>query len=147
MTNAKVTLKPNRERPVENGSPWVFSGAVASIDGYESAGQPCEIVSSDGRFLAMGYVNRDSRISCRVLSRERITVDESMVRDRIRQSFSRRTDILDVDTNACRLVNSEGDFLPGLIVDQVWRWRGRTVSHQRDGTVPRRRYLLLFMNC
>lgn len=117
MTPATVTLKPNRERPVENGNPWVFSGAVARIAGYSTAGQPCEIVAADGRFLAAGYVNRDSRITCRVLSRERVAMDESLIRDRIARSFDRRAGILDDDTTACRLVNSEGDFLPGLIVD------------------------------
>ncbi|MCE5251177.1 class I SAM-dependent rRNA methyltransferase [bacterium] len=118
MNPARVILKSGRERPVLNGNPWVYSGSVGRIEGLEKDGQPCEIVSSVGDFLATGYVNPQSRITCRILSRERVTVDRDFFAVRIRQALSLREGITNDSTNACRLINSEGDFLPGLIVDR-----------------------------
>jgi len=66
----------------------------------------------------MGYVNADSKIVARVLARERESLDSEFPANRLRSALSFGEHILNEGTNACRLVNSEGDFLPGLIVDR-----------------------------
>ncbi|MFA6470933.1 MAG: class I SAM-dependent rRNA methyltransferase [Candidatus Latescibacterota bacterium] len=118
VKSARVVLKHGREKSLRNRNPWVFSSAVERIEGLEQNGQMCEIFSSEGNFLAMGYVNPDSKIVARVLSWERISPDSEFLEKRIRSALSFREHILNERTNSCRLVNSEGDFLPGLIVDR-----------------------------
>jgi 23S rRNA (cytosine1962-C5)-methyltransferase len=115
---ARVILKHGREKSLRNRNPWVFSSAVERIEGLEKNGQACEIYSIDGDFLAMGYVNADSKIVSRVLSWEPASPDSEFLENRLRTAISFRQHILNEKTNACRLVNSEGDFLPGLIVDR-----------------------------
>jgi 23S rRNA (cytosine1962-C5)-methyltransferase len=118
MESAIVHLKPGRERSVLNRNPWVYSGSVDRIEGCVERGQPAVIVSSRGEFLAAGYVNPDSRIPCRILAWERVPINRAIVEARLRAAFQSRAGILDSDTDSCRLVNSEGDFLPGLVVDR-----------------------------
>ncbi len=118
MESAIVHLKPGREKSVLNRNPWVFSGAVDRIEGYAERGQPAVIVSSRDEFLAAGYVNPDSRIPCRILAWEPVPIDGALVETRMRSAFQSRAEILGPDTDSCRLVNSEGDFLPGLVVDR-----------------------------
>jgi 23S rRNA (cytosine1962-C5)-methyltransferase len=118
MKHARVLLKPGREKSLINGNPWIFSGAVESVDNFELNGQPCEILASSGDFLAMGYVNPDSKIVCRVLTRENCPIDAGFIETRICQAAKLRESVLTNLTNACRLVNSEGDLLPGLVIDR-----------------------------
>jgi len=114
---ARVILKKGREKPILRGHPWVFSGAVQSIEDLSEEGQLCDILSSKGEFLARGYANPRSQITCRLLSREKVPIDASFFRERIRKAHDHRKRFIPPDTNAFRLINSEGDFLPGLIVD------------------------------
>jgi 23S rRNA (cytosine1962-C5)-methyltransferase len=114
---ARVYLKPGREKSVRNRNPWIFSGAVSHIEGCTENGQPAEVFSAGGEFLAAGYVNPESRIPCRILSWERIAVDRALIERRIRDAAALRVGVLD-SADSCRLVNSEGDFLPGLVVDR-----------------------------
>ncbi len=118
MAPAIVHLRPGRDKSVRNRNPWVFSGAVDHIEGCAERGQPAVVVSSRGDFLAAGYVNPDSRIPCRILAWERVPVDRTLVEARIRAAVESRAEILGPETDSCRLVNSEGDFLPGLVADR-----------------------------
>jgi len=118
MSHAIVTLKPGREKALVKGNPWIFSGAVRSIESCREKGQLCEIHSADGTFLALGYVNPDSKIPCRVLSREQISIDRTFLSARIAQAVHHRDIIAAGGSDAFRLVNSEGDFLPGLVIDR-----------------------------
>lgn len=118
MKPAKVYLHPAKDKSLRNRNPWVYSGAVNRIDGFEQNGQTAEIVTAHGGFLAMGYVNPESQIVCRVLSWEKADIDRAFLEDRIRASIDRRAMVLGDATDSCRIVNTEGDFLPGLIVDK-----------------------------
>lgn len=118
MEPALLYLKPGREKSVRNRNPWVFSGAVERIEGCVENGQPAEVFTAGGEFLAAGYVNPLSRIPCRILAWEPVAVDRAFIERRIRAAVSLRDGVLDRDTDACRLVNSEGDLLPGLVVDR-----------------------------
>lgn len=112
-----VTLKPGREGPVRAGHPWVFSGAIAHIAGEELAGALAHVVASDGTPLGVGYVNPRCTITVRMLSRTIENIDADFVRNRLQSALALRRAVVPPDTTAYRLLNGEGDFLPGVVVD------------------------------
>ena len=114
----RIILKQGREKPLLRGHPWVFSGAVAKIEGDISPGDMGEVYSTDGEFLGTGYVNPHSQIFFRLLGKEKLRSLDELVRRRISQAASLREDWFRDKTNAYRLVNGEGDFLPGLVLDR-----------------------------
>jgi len=114
----RIILKQGREKPLLRGHPWVFSGAVAKIEGDISPGDMGEVYSTDGEFLGTGYVNLHSQIIFRLLGKEKLRSLDELVRRRISQAASLREDWFRDKTNAYRLVNGEGDFLPGLVLDR-----------------------------
>jgi 23S rRNA (cytosine1962-C5)-methyltransferase len=118
MTNPVLQLKPGREKPVVTGHPWVFSGAVADITGTLESGGLCDIHDNDGKFIARGDAQQKGTIRCRILTRRKEEIDADFFRRRMEYALALRESLLSDDTNACRLINGEGDFLPGLIVDR-----------------------------
>ncbi len=116
-----VILKKKREKSVLLGHPWIFSGAVKEVHDYREAGDICSVLSEDGRFLAKGYINKRSSIIVRILSLENIDIDKEFVQSTLINAFLLRKRIKSIDSNAVRLVNGEGDFFPGLIVDRYDR--------------------------
>ncbi|MFH1068427.1 MAG: class I SAM-dependent rRNA methyltransferase [Candidatus Glassbacteria bacterium] len=120
MIQSVVRLKKGREKPVVSGHPWVFSGAVEGIEpeGAEP-GAACRVLAADGSFLANGYVNPRSQIICRLVSRaEAETWSEELVVSRVAEAIRLRERLLPPATDCIRLVNSEGDGLPGVVVDR-----------------------------
>ncbi len=118
MEPAKIYLKHGKEKSVRNRNPWIFSGAVDRIEEFERDGQPAEALTAHGGFVGVGYVNTHSQIVCRILSWKPAVMGREFLEERIRASIERRANILDGQTDSCRLINTEGDFLPGLIVDR-----------------------------
>ncbi len=116
----KVILKPNRDKPLRQKHPWIFSGALDRIDPAIVDGDVVDVVTSQGEFLARGYLNRHSQIAVRVL-----TWDEG---EAIAEGFWARRLGLAIawrvmgDHEARRLVNAESDGLPGLVVDRYGEW-------------------------
>ncbi len=113
-----VILKSGKDKPVRMGHPWVFTGAISNITGDIESGGLCTVRSSSGDVLATGYYNSVSAIAVRILSFGKKTFDFSQLQSRISQAIQFRSNILNNSTDSCRLINSEGDFLPGLIVDK-----------------------------
>lgn len=116
----KVWLKEGRERSLRRRHPWVFSGAVERVEGVPAPGATVEIVAASGGFLARGAFSPESQIRARVWTfDESERVDREFFRRRLQRSIEsrRRLGLLD-DEAACRLVFSESDGLPGLIVDR-----------------------------
>lgn len=119
MPRPRVVLKPGREKPVLAGHPWVFSGAIARIDGLPADGDTIDVTDGRGEFLARGLLNRRSQIVVRLFTRdpdEDLTVE--LLQERIAAAQARRAGVLPRDTDAYRVVFSESDGLPGLIVDR-----------------------------
>ena len=113
-----VTLKPGRESPVRAGHPWIFSGAIAKgLDDVEP-GEAVRVVAADGRFVAAGYANLRTTIAVRVLTTDDEPLDAAFVRRRLDEALALRTDLLGAGLHAYRLVNGEGDRLPGIVVDR-----------------------------
>jgi len=114
----KIILKKGREKPLLRGHPWVFSGAVERMEEPLSPGDMGEAYSSGGEFLGIGHLNPQSQIVFRLLTSRKEEMGDSFFRDRIMSALRLRRPWLDGATQAYRIVNGEGDFLPGLIVDR-----------------------------
>lgn len=115
----RVILKAGRDKPVRRRHPWIFSGAIRAIEGDVVDGDVCDVVSTDGEFLARGYVNRRSQIVARLLSWNAAeAIDAAFWRERLQRAVDARSS----DAEAQRWVNAESDGLPGLIVDRYGAW-------------------------
>ena len=116
----EINLKPGRDAPLRRGHPWLFSGALAQAPPPElQAGELAIAVDATGRPVALGFCNPRSDIIFRLLTRETdAIIDGSFWRHRIRQAMALRARVVPAGTTAYRLVNAEGDMLPGLVVDR-----------------------------
>src|SRR3990172_8222039 len=114
----RLYLKSGRERPVLNGHPWIFSGAVESVEGDAEAVGVADVFDCKKNWLARRLYNPKSQIRVRLLTWREETIDRDFFARRIAQALALRQDFLSTTTNAYRLINGEGDFLPGLIVDR-----------------------------
>jgi 23S rRNA (cytosine1962-C5)-methyltransferase len=120
-----VRLLAGREKPALEGHPWVFSGAVGAVGGAPEPGAVVRVEDARGAFLAHGHYSPAGRIRVRLLEwREDARVDGAWWGDRIAAAVARRRDQLADPEAAGRLVFSESDGLPGLVVD---RYRDRLV--------------------
>ena len=118
ITLPRILLKRGKEKPVLRGHPWVFSGAVAKVEGEVSPGEVGEVYSQGGQFLGLGQINPRSQIILRLLTQKKEELGENFFRERISRAVVLREDWSRGKTNAYRVINGEGDFLPGLIVDR-----------------------------
>lgn len=116
MTKA-VVLKPHKEIAVERRHPWIFSGAVATMPGGEE-GAITPIHDHRGNALGWGYFNSRSNIIGRILSWNPSASPESIICESLEKAVVWRLPLLPPGTTAYRLVNAEGDNLPGLIIDR-----------------------------
>lgn len=99
--------------------PWVFSGAVEHVKGKPENGDVIMVTDNNGDFLAFGFYNNTSRVAVRLLEWNLETeINESWWRKKIRTAVEFRASIHNEDTNTYRLIFSEADYLPGLIVDR-----------------------------
>jgi 23S rRNA (cytosine1962-C5)-methyltransferase len=115
-----VVLKRGREKPVRNRHPWVFSGAIARLEGDPQDGDLVRVVDSRGNYLATGYLNRRSQIVVRLLTWDDEEIDEHFWRQRLERAVHVRGPR--PPEGASRLVYAESDRLPGLVVDAYGPW-------------------------
>jgi len=116
----KLWLKPGREKSLRRRHPWVFSGAIERVEGTPGAGDTVDVVSASGDFLARAAYSPASQIRARVWTFVPTeVVDAAFLRRRLQRAVEsrRRLGMLD-EQSACRLVFSESDGVPGLIVDR-----------------------------
>ncbi len=112
-----IVLKPGRDKAVRNRHHWIFSGAIQSLPASGNGGVH-PVRSAGGELLGYAYVNAASSITARMLSFD-ATPGEEAVRRNLAAAFALRRRFLPAEvTDACRLVNAEGDLLPGLVVDK-----------------------------
>lgn len=119
QTFPSLILHKQKTQAIKRFHPWVFSGAVKRKEGNPDQGDVVEIVSEDGEFLGIGHFGTGS-VSARIFSFEKITTLEDLWKKRLQQAFALRRNIGLTEsktTNAYRLVNAEGDGMPGLIID------------------------------
>ena len=120
LSEATVFIKPKRARPFFGRHPWVLESAILRVDGEPASGAVVDVVTHDGNFIARGLWNASSRIRIRLYTFvENEALDETFLRTRIENAFSLRQSFgLHSEKSGCRLINSEGDSLSGIIVDQ-----------------------------
>jgi 23S rRNA (cytosine1962-C5)-methyltransferase len=111
-----VVLKPGRDKAIRNKHHWIFSGAIRDLPDFED-GAVLPVHSSGGELLGHAYFNRKSSITGRMIAFGS-EPPEAAVRHSVERALALRARFFDpAVTNARRLINAEGDGLPGLIAD------------------------------
>ena len=112
-----IILKTGREKSLLRRHPWVFSDAVKHIDGTPEPGETVDVLAGNGTLLGRGAYSPDSQITVRMWAFDKVEqVSPDLFRKRLELAINSRSGY--GRTSACRLVNSESDYLPGLIVDR-----------------------------
>jgi len=111
-----VTVSRRGAQRLKAGHVWVYRSDVISADGT-APGSLVSVADERGRFLGSAWFSSASQIAIRLLSRERVDNLEDLLRRRLREAIAYRQLVV-TDSDACRVVFSEADFLPGLIVDR-----------------------------
>jgi 23S rRNA (cytosine1962-C5)-methyltransferase len=117
-TAARIILKSGREKSARNRHPWLFSGAVGKVSGRITPGDIVSVFAADGSFIGKGFWNPHSQIRVRLLTFSPESVNEQWFRQRLEYAIALRDEVVPPQTDAYRLVNADGDLLPGLIVDR-----------------------------
>lgn len=122
--------------------PWIFSGAVAQVEGDPQSGDTVDVFGGGGQFLARGAYSHHSQILCRLWTWDQADViDAEFFRKRMIQALDRRKKLVDrAITNAFRLVHAESDGIPGLIVD---RYADTLVAQFLSSGVEARRKMIV----
>ncbi|MBR6071504.1 MAG: class I SAM-dependent rRNA methyltransferase [Acholeplasmatales bacterium] len=112
----KVILNKGEEDNILKGYPWVFNNEIINFEGNIENGKVCSVYTFDHKFVAYGFLNTNSKIMVRILSLDiNDVIDKEFFRKRIKYAISHRTNL---GWSATRLIFSEADFLPGLVVDK-----------------------------
>jgi 23S rRNA (cytosine1962-C5)-methyltransferase len=143
MTNSSIQLKPKRDLPVRRHHPWIFAGAIEAVSGEPEAGDPVDVFSDQGEWLAKATYSPLSQIRARIWTwTQGEEIDAVLIDHRIELAFRQRDSVLSgIPTDSYRLIFSESDSIPGLIVDRygdvlvfqilsfgVERYRGQIIS-------------------
>ncbi len=114
----QVSIKRGREKRIRGFHPWVYKNDILSFSRKPKPGELCVVRDYRGAFLAKGYINPDSYIAVRILTfKKDEELDYDFFRRRIGEAYEYRKSVVPPDTTGFRLIHSEADFLPGLIVD------------------------------
>lgn len=113
----KVTLNKKISQRIANGHPWIYNNEIFKIHGDVNAGDIVEVETHDHKFVGKGYINPQSQIVVRLLTRNRNeTIDEQFFFNRIQAAWQYRQKI--GYTENCRLIFGEADLMPALIIDK-----------------------------
>ena len=114
---AIVTLKKGEGRTIKAGGAWIFDNEIASVAGHFENGDIVLVHDFDGYPMGKGFINQNSKIRIRMMTRRVDTViDGAFLRMRLQAAWDYRKST--VDTSSCRLVFGEADFLPGMTIDK-----------------------------
>jgi 23S rRNA (cytosine1962-C5)-methyltransferase len=148
---AAVVLKPGREKSLLRRHPWVFSGAVAAVEGEPGPGDTVEIVASDGKALGRGAYSPRSQIAIRIWSFDpNEEINPAFFNSRLERAIAYRRLMSKTKVpSAYRLVHAESDGLPGIIIDRyeeflscqfltagAERWKKEVVSSLEKALSP-----------
>lgn len=116
-TSVKVT--PKAEKSLKNGHPWVFSDEITEVNGRYENGDIVDVFSAKDRYLGSGFINDNSKIRVRVISRNaNDKFDEAFYKRRLKYAVDYRKTVMGDDFSCCRLIFGEADQFPGLTVDR-----------------------------
>lgn len=114
---ARVLLTRHRPPRIERGHPWVYRTEIARVDGSPAPGAIVAVADAEGRTIGHGYYNAASMIAVRLLTRGNEPPSDSLWAERIQAARALRERLMPGETSL-RVVNAEGDDLPGLVVDR-----------------------------
>jgi 23S rRNA (cytosine1962-C5)-methyltransferase len=122
--DAAVRLTRRGEAAARARHPWIFSGALAAVEGAPAAGDEVDVIGPGGDFLGRGLFNPNSQIRVRLYTRHREALDGGFFASRVREAVRLRRELLGLadPEGACRVVFSEGDHVSGLTVDRYGDW-------------------------
>jgi 23S rRNA (cytosine1962-C5)-methyltransferase len=145
----RIHLKPGRDKSLGRRHPWIFSGAIARIEGEPGPGDVVEVRSGQGGFVAWAGFSPTSQIQARVWDwHERTRVDEAFIAARVGRAVELRKFLVEPGPRAAiRLANGEADGLPGVVIDRfadtlvlqltsaaAWRWRDTIARAAMEAT-------------
>jgi 23S rRNA (cytosine1962-C5)-methyltransferase len=114
-----VTVTKKCERFIKGGHIWVFADEILSVDGGYENGDIVDVLTDKGRYLGSGYINDNSKIRVRIISKNaNDRFDEVFYRRRIDYALDYRLTVMGEDFSSCRLIFGEADGFPGLTVDK-----------------------------
>ena len=117
MNQTIVTLRKGEGRTIKAGGAWIFDNEIDTITGSFHNGDLVEVHDFDGYPMGRGFINQNSKIRIRMMSRKPDTqINEEFLEMRVRNAWEYRKTT--VDTSSCRVIFGEADFLPGLVVDK-----------------------------
>ncbi len=115
----KVNITPKGERALRGGHPWVFADEITALSGSYENGDIADVYSSKERYLGSGFINDNSKIRVRLISRNaNDRFDAAFWERRVRYAFEYRRTVMGADFDNCRLIFGEADQFPGLTVDR-----------------------------
>lgn len=112
----KVFLKRKIAPRIANGHPWIYGNEIEKIDGEPVAGDIVEVFYYDKKYVGRGYINQQSQIAVRLLTRKHENINDDFFLNRIKQAWQYRQKL--GYTENCRLVFGEADYLPALVIDK-----------------------------
>ncbi len=113
----KLILKAGREKSLKRRHPWVFSGAMAKVQGSPGPGETIGVWSATGEFLAVAAYSPESQIVARVWDWKERAIDAAYFQERIKRAVGQRRALMS-ETGAMRLIHGESDGLPGVVADR-----------------------------
>lgn len=112
----KVQLQKGKEKRIAEGHPWVYDNEIDKVFGNYENGDIVDIYNWKDNFIGRGYINNNSKIRVRILTRKQEEINKEFFRNKINDAWEYRKRM--ADTSSCRVVFGEADFIPGLIVDK-----------------------------
>ena len=118
--NAVAYVKKGEARFFKAGSAWIYDNEIGRVEGTYENGDIITVRDFDDYFLGYGYINENSKIRLRMMSRKEDTViDELFIKKRVKAAWDYRKCVLEKkDLSSCRVIFGEADFLPGITVDK-----------------------------
>ena len=117
MYDTTIILKKGEGRVLKSGGMWIYDNEIDKIEGEFTNGDLITVRDFDGYFMGYGFINTNSKITVRILSRKEGTViDKAFLKMRVKNAWEYRKQT--VDTSSCRVIFGEADFLPGIVVDK-----------------------------
>ncbi|GIV07143.1 MAG: rRNA large subunit methyltransferase I [Fimbriimonadales bacterium] len=117
MIEGSVRIIGGREKKLQHGYPWVLRGEISEVHGAPTPGALVQVLNFRGELLGVGTYNPQSRFPVRMLTTQDDSINQAFFEARLERALRHRERVVS-DTNAMRLIFSEADGLPGLIVDQ-----------------------------
>ncbi len=116
----KIVIDDKGRKQQENGHPWVYDNEVIEVQGEYQNGDIVDVVSQKGKYLGSGFINNNSKIIVRIISRNANDLfDEAFFERRLRYAWDyRKTVMREEDKKCCRIIFGEADEFPGLTIDR-----------------------------